>query len=80
MDAYRFIGFRPLEQLEGVFGDPKARVITLVRRSKKQTVVRVVACTGTTALAGECGIFPVAVAESIWSSRSGGSIAGVARR
>lgn len=32
LDAYRFAGFRPLEQVPGIFGDPKARVITLVRR------------------------------------------------
>ena len=36
LDAYRFPFFRPLESIRGIFGDPKARVITLVRRSKKQ--------------------------------------------
>jgi len=34
-DAYRFAGFRPLQSLKGVFGDPQARLITLVRRGKK---------------------------------------------
>jgi hypothetical protein len=34
-DAYRFPGFQPRAMLRGVFGDRKARVITLVRRSKK---------------------------------------------
>jgi len=33
-DAYAFPGFRPQSTARGVFGDPKARVITLVRRSK----------------------------------------------
>lgn len=33
-DAYRFTSFRPLEKICGIFGDSKARVITLVRRSK----------------------------------------------
>jgi hypothetical protein len=33
-DAYRFPGFHPRAMLRGVFGDRKARVITLVRRSK----------------------------------------------
>jgi hypothetical protein len=33
-DAYRFHGFRPLATVRGVFGDPKARVVTLQRRSK----------------------------------------------
>lgn len=34
-DAYRFPGFRPLQQLQGIFGDPQARLITLIRRGKK---------------------------------------------
>ena len=37
LDAYRFPFFRPLEKIRGRFGDSKARVITLVRRSKKQS-------------------------------------------
>ena len=32
LDAYRFAHFRPLEKIRGIFGDPKARAITLVRR------------------------------------------------
>jgi hypothetical protein len=36
LDAYRFPGFRLLEKTRGVFGDPKARVVTLVSRSKKE--------------------------------------------
>jgi hypothetical protein len=32
LDVYRFAGFRPQATVRGVFGDPKARVITLVRR------------------------------------------------
>ena len=35
-NTYRFTGFRPLEPIKGVFGDPRARVLTLVRRSKKR--------------------------------------------
>jgi phage FluMu protein Com len=34
-DAYRFHGFRPAATLYGVFGDQKARVVTLRRRGKK---------------------------------------------
>ena len=34
LDAYRFPGFRPQVTVEGVFGDPKARIVTLVRRGK----------------------------------------------
>jgi transposase-like protein len=42
LDAYRFAGFRPVPELRGVFGDPQARVITLVRRSKKHSAARAV--------------------------------------
>lgn len=34
-DGYCFPGFRVLRKLKGIFGDPKARVITLKRRRKK---------------------------------------------
>jgi hypothetical protein len=36
LDAYRFPGFRTEATVTGIFGDPKARVIRLVRRGKKQ--------------------------------------------
>jgi len=36
LDAYRFPGFRPRATIKGIFGDPKARVIRLERRQKKQ--------------------------------------------
>lgn len=38
LELYRFVGFRPLGRLKGVWGDPHARVITLVRREKKRFV------------------------------------------
>ncbi len=38
MDEYRFPGFRPVAKIKGKFGDPKARIITLKRRQKKQYV------------------------------------------
>jgi hypothetical protein len=34
-DAYTFHGFRPLARIVGMFGDPRARVVTLVRRGEK---------------------------------------------
>jgi hypothetical protein len=34
-DTYMFPGFRPQPTVRGVFGDPKARIITLARRAKK---------------------------------------------
>ncbi|MGD9897430.1 MAG: hypothetical protein AB7T14_10200, partial [Candidatus Methylacidiphilaceae bacterium] len=48
LDAYRFAGFRPLEAIKGVFGDPHARVVTLARRSKKRSAV----CAGARTQAG----------------------------
>ncbi|MEI6723771.1 MAG: hypothetical protein WCO67_23670, partial [Betaproteobacteria bacterium] len=57
-DAYAFPGFRPQPTVRGVFGDPNARVITLVRRSKKRSAGAVVDCTrvGTTGAFGQCAI------------------------
>jgi len=82
LDAYRFAGFRPLEEVRGVFGDPKVRVVTLVRRSKKQFARNVVGRTwvGTTDPRGACAIFPAATHGSIWNSRFGGFSADVATR
>jgi hypothetical protein len=40
LDAYRFPGYRPVDDLRGVFGDPYARVVRLVRRSKKRHAAR----------------------------------------
>ena len=37
-DAYRFPGWTPLQTVKGVFGDPRARVVQLKRRQKKQSV------------------------------------------
>ena len=41
-DEYTFPGFRVKPVVHGVFGDPKARVVTLVRRSKKHAAVTAV--------------------------------------
>ena len=40
--SYRFIGFRPLDQFEGVLGDAKARDIALVWALTKLPVALVV--------------------------------------
>jgi hypothetical protein len=34
-DTYTFPGFRPQPTVRGIFGDPKARLITLARRANK---------------------------------------------
>ena len=44
-DSYRFPGFRPLQTVVGIFGDPGVRVVTLVRRSKKRPAACAAACT-----------------------------------
>jgi hypothetical protein len=82
LDAYRFAGFRPQEEVRGIFGDPMARVIILVRRSKKQSAKNAVERTrvGTTARGGECAICPAATRGSISISRFGGFSADVAER
>ncbi|MDP2207266.1 MAG: hypothetical protein Q8K98_00650 [Bacteroidota bacterium] len=35
LDEYRFPGYRPRANIQGIFGDPKARVIQLERTQKK---------------------------------------------
>ena len=45
-DAYRFPGFQPQQQVVGIFGDPKARVIRLKRIEKKLIVQTVVGSIG----------------------------------
>ena len=39
LDGYRFSDFHPAIKIKRKFGDPKARIITLRRRQKKQDVV-----------------------------------------
>lgn len=39
-DTYRFPGFRPDPQVRGCFGDPKARILRLVRWGKKRSAAR----------------------------------------
>lgn len=46
LDEYHFPGFRPKAEIQGIFGDAKARVIRLVRTQKKRRAVVVVRCTG----------------------------------
>lgn len=41
LDEYRFPGFRPQAKLKGIFGDNRARIITLLRSQKKLYAVTV---------------------------------------
>lgn len=67
-DAHAFPGFRPQPTGRGVFGDPKARVISLVRRSKKRPVAVAVACSpvGTTGAHARRAICRAATGACTW--------------
>jgi hypothetical protein len=82
LDAYRFAGFRPQDEVRGVFGDSAARVVTFARRSKKLSARSVVERTlvGTTARHDECGICPAATRGFIWNWKSVAFSADVAAR
>ena len=82
LDAYRFPFFRPLEKIRGIFGDSKARIITLVRRSKKQSATPVAERTpvGTTRGCDEFATSPVATRASIWRSKFDECCAGTAAK
>ena len=81
-DAYAFAGFRPERTVRGIFGDPKARIIKLLRRSKKRAAAVVDAriAVGTIAQFVVCATFRVAIRGSISSSRSDASFAGFAAK
>jgi hypothetical protein len=74
-DTYAFEGFRPSSSVRGVFGDPKARVIALVRRSKKLYVAAAGKYNkaGTTVESARFEICHAAIRECTWSSRCAGS-------
>src|SRR5271168_632517 len=59
-DSYRFPGFHPALIISGMFGDPRARVIRLTRRSKKRCAEFVAGYKvgGMTANCARSGIFP----------------------
>src|SRR3979409_745706 len=78
-DTYSFPGFRPEPTVRGIFGDPKALVITLNRRSKKRLVAVAVASrwAGTTGRFGACVIFRAATRGYFWNWRCGGLIVAV---
>jgi hypothetical protein len=82
LDSYRFPGLRPLDEVKGVFGDPLARVVTLVRRSKKHAAECVVESSrvGTTDASGVFAICHVGRSGCIWSSRSDAYAVGIATR
>jgi hypothetical protein len=78
-DTYTFPGFHPLAYVQGIFGDPQARLITLVRRTKKQSAARVARRIGlgTTADNGASGTCRAGIIESTSTWRCGGFTAAV---
>jgi len=80
-DSYRFPGFHPALIISGMFGDPRARVIRLTRRSKKRCAEFVAGYKvgGMTANCAGSGIFLQETCASTLSSKSVGSTAGAAK-
>jgi hypothetical protein len=78
-DTYTFRGFHPLAYVQGIFGDAQARLITLVRRTKKQSAARVARRIGlgTTVDNAASGIFRADTIESTSTWRCGGFSAAV---
>ena len=56
--VFSFPGFRARSRLQGIFGDPHARLVTLVRRKKRRCAPAVEPATepSTTARCAGCGI------------------------
>ena len=81
-DAYAFPGFRPRTKVRGVFGDPKARIVTLVRRSKKQSAAFANwgSRDGTTGGRVTFAICRAATLVSTWSGKFGAWTAGAVAR
>ena len=81
-DTYRFAGMRPQGTVRGVFGDPRARIVVLVRRRKKRRAASVDGATAvsTTGDAGWCGTCRAAIFASTWTWKYAASRAGVVGR
>ena len=77
-DAYRFDGVRPLATVRGLFGDPRARIVALVRRRKKQHAAPVdgASAVSTTADTGWYETCRAAIGASTWTWKSAASRAG----
>jgi len=75
LDEYQFPGFRPRSEIQGIFGDPKARIIRLARTEKKRYVVAAAWCIAaiTTKPCDGYGIDPVEMPGYIWRSKYGES-------
>jgi len=54
LEKYQFPGVRPRSAIQGMFGDPRARIIRLNRTEKKRHVAVVVPCIVAT-MTKQCG-------------------------
>jgi hypothetical protein len=74
LDEYQFPGFRPRSEIQGIFGDPKARVIRLERTEKKRHAEVAARCIAaiTTRLCDGYGIYLVEMPGYIWKWKSAG--------
>ena len=81
-DIYRFPGFYPQPKTSGIFGDPRALVIRLKRREKKQSVVPVglSIVPSTTERPAGSEICPAGICGFTWTWRFVASFAEGARR
>jgi len=80
-DLYRFPGFVPQTTIRGVFGDPRAVVVTLRRRRKKLFAASAEKYRGPTTISGRAvpGISPVATSASTsLTPCAGSSVCGAA--
>ena len=74
---FSFPGFRARSRLRGIFGDPHARLVVVVRRKKLPCAPAAGLGTGlsTTARRVECGIPMPQAGASIWRMSNGGWLA-----
>jgi len=77
LDEYQFPGFRPRSKIQGIFGDPKARVIGLDRTQKKRHAVAAALYIAviTTRQNDRYGICPAGMPGSTWKWKFGESSA-----
>lgn len=74
LDEYQFAGFRAQSRIQGIFGDPKARVIRLNRTEKKQPAGTAAPCIAviTTRQYDRYETCPVGMPGSTWKWTSDG--------
>ena len=75
LDEYQFPGVRPRSAIQGMFGDPKARIIRLDRTEKKRPVAVAGVSIGATMTSqcSEYGTCPVGMPGYTWRWRFGAS-------